>query len=952
MSQSIFDNFGSNSGYIEDMYELFLKDPKLVGPSWSDYFSRLATQTKQSSAINLEEIPDVVVSSGSNGTSNIKEITKIAYNPSLATGSKTNYQSPSSDLDGLQERIYRMVSAFRNRGHLRATINPLTKGVNKLPVSEDVNPEYYNFTDEQLNSIRPCAGFKGNEQMRLADLVVEIEKAYCGYIGFEIGHLHVQEERLWLQQKIEKRLEQGVYKLTNEQKINHLKKIVNAEAFEAELHKKYIGQKRFSLQGGETVIPLINTILDEAAQSDIKEAVLGMAHRGRLNILRNVLGKSLADIFSEFEDQNIFTALGSGDVKYHLGYEGKYKSINGGVVGLTLAPNPSHLEFVYPVVEGIVRAKQDLEYNRNRSAALGIILHGDAAFIGQGIVTEALNMTAVDAHHNGGSIHVVINNQVGFTTSPDESRSSVYCTDFAKAIQAPIFHINGDNVEAACWAAKTAVEFSERYGRDVVLDLYCFRKYGHNEGDDPSYTQPILYSGIKDKKLISEIYSEQLEKEGVIKEGFVKELFEEYAAMFSSVDKQGEKVEKVLGEACSVIGKIIEATPLTKASKENLEKVANTLTDLPADFTIHPKLKKIIDKRVATLTDGENNIDWGFAEGLAFGTLVLDNINVRLCGQDCGRGTFSQRHLELTDYKTGEAFLPFDVLRDNDKSAHFEVFNSILSESAVLAYEFGYSVFAKDRSLVLWEAQFGDFANGAQVIIDQFISSSEQKWNQLSGLTMLLPHGYEGQGPEHSSARLERYLQACADGNMRVCVPSNASQHFHLMRLQGLTKVTRPLIVMTPKSLLRAPKANASLEDLTTGRFKQVIRDKTNKKHKNLLLLSGKVYYDVKDYLEEKEVTNLEIIRVEQLYPFPRLELTEALKKDYPDFKFENIFWLQEEPKNMGGFSFIEPYLREFFSSDIKYIGRDKSASTATGSGKRHALETERFLGELVDSIS
>lgn len=951
MSDNIFSNFGPNSGYIQEMYELYLKDPKLVGPSWTNYFSKFSDDVVNLNAVAKSEASLKGNQVSINGSQSNTDLRRIEYNPSNGANSKTNYSAPSSDTDALQERIYRMVSAYRNRGHLKAKINPLAHGVNEIPKSEDIYSSYYNFTEEQLNSSYPCAGFNGNFEMLLGDLVNELEDVYAGNIGFEISHLHSQEERLWLQKQIEGRLDHGSYILSKELKLKHLKKIVDAEAFEAELHKKYIGHKRFSLQGGETLIPLINTVLEESAEIGIKEAVFGMAHRGRLNILRNVLGKPLADIFSEFEDQNIFTALGSGDVKYHLGYEGVYESVSGKSISLSLAPNPSHLEFVYPVVEGMVRAKQDLKYGRDRGSVVGVILHGDAAFIGQGVVAETLNMVNVDANYNGGSVHIVINNQIGFTTGPDQSRSSVYCTDFAKAIQAPIFHINGDNVEAACWAAKTAVEFSKRYGRDVVMDLYCFRKYGHNEGDDPSYTQPILYSGIKKKKQISEIYGEQLKEEGVIEEGSLQKMFSEYSDMFNAVDKEAELGEKVLGEACSVIGKIVEATPLTYTSEENLTKVANSLINYSNDFNVHPKLKKILEKRVATLSDGESNIDWGFAEGLAFGTLLLDNVNIRLNGQDSGRGTFSQRHLALTDNETGEMYFPFDTL--NETEAKFEVFNSVLSEAAVLGYEFGYSVVSREKSLVLWEAQFGDFSNGAQVIFDQFISSSEQKWNQLCGLTLLLPHGYEGQGPEHSSARLERYLQTCADGNMRVCVPSNASQHFHLMRLQGLTKVTRPLVVMTPKSLLRMPKANASLEDLTTGRFKKVIRDESSKKHKNIVLMSGKVYYDLKNYLDEKEIDEAEIVRVEQLYPFSELELKVALEEDYPDLQqFEKIIWLQEEPKNMGSWSFIRPYLKDFFGKDIQYIGRSESASTATGSAKRHALETEKFLNEVVKSIT
>lgn len=919
-----FSEFGSNSGYIKDLYELYLKDSKSVPSDWAEYFSRF-----------------------SNGGGTQASVT----NGQSYTNGSANYQSAgqqeSQAVDAvLQEKIYRMVSAFRNRGHLKANINPLSQGVAKIPSSDDINIDYYGFAESDLGKTFPCAGFKGAEQLPLSELIRDIEDAYCSYIGFEIGHLFSQEERLWLQLKIEQRLEHGHYKLSTEQKLEHLKKIVEAEAFEAELHKKFIGQKRFSLQGGETLIPLIYTVLEEAGTKGIKEAVLGMAHRGRLNVLRNVLGKPLNEIFSEFLDDNLFSVLGSGDVKYHMGFEGPFVNSKGDKIKLSLAPNPSHLEFVYPVVEGMVRAKQDLDYDRDRGSVLSVILHGDAAFIGQGVVTETLNMAGVRSFHNGGTIHIVINNQVGFTTNPEDSRTSVYCTDFAKAIQAPIFHINGDSVDAACWAAATAVEFSKTFGRDVVLDLYCYRKYGHNEGDDPSFTQPLLYAGIKDKPAVSTIYAEHLKAEGLINDQDLQKMFSDYSEYFANSNKPSSARGRILGEACPTHGRIKEKPPVTCVSDERLREIANTLINYPENFTVHPKLSKILEKRVSSL-DESQAIDWGFAEGLAFGSLVQEGINVRLTGQDCGRGTFSQRHLMLIDNDTAVPYFPYTQLKNKYK-ARFEVYNSTLSESSVLGYEFGYSTVAKERSLVLWEAQFGDFVNGAQVIIDQFISSSEQKWSQHSAVTLLLPHGYEGQGPEHSSARIERILQLCADGNMTVALPSCAAQHFHLLRKHALTKICRPLVVFTPKSLLRATHANADREDLVSGQFNPIIVDESTNKTKHVVFLAGKVYYDVKKKLEDIKAKNVMVIRVEQLYPLAEAEIKKALK----GIEAKNYIWLQEEPKNMGSWTYIESQLRELVGSDVQYVGRVASASTATGSGKSHVKETNRFLKQLEDIIN
>ena len=667
------------------------------------------------------------------------------------------YDAPAQDA-AVQERVSRMISAYRGRGHFRAKINPLTQGVMPLPEVEDIHVEFYHFTPEQRERSYNCSGLGLRHAMKLSDLIDELERVYCGAIGFEFTHLLNQKERLWLQEKIEGRFQNG-YRLNREQKLHRLQKAIEAEAFESELHRKYVGHKRFSLQGVETVIPMLDMMLEEAAIEGVDKVILGMSHRGRLNVLANILGKTLVEVFSEFEDQSIHSALGSGDVKYHMGYQSTYTDINGRSLELMLAPNPSHLEFINPVVEGVARAYQDFEYDRDRKVVLPVLLHGDAAFAGQGVVFETINMSRVEGYTTGGTVHIVVNNQIGFTTDPEDSRSTTYCTDMAKSVQAPVFHVNGEDVEAACWAMKTALDFRNRYGRDVIIDLYGYRKYGHNEGDDPSFTQPVIYGEIKSKQTIATLYAEQLKAEGTVQDED-KQYWQDFKERFEAAHEE-IKGQVPYGEACAVHGRFVYPDPETGVELSRLQQVAQTLVTFPDGFTPHPKLQKILEKRAATL-DAGSGIDWGFAESLAFGSLVQDEISVRLSGQDCGRGTFSQRHLALNDYQGHGKYYPLKSLEDGGHGS-FEVVNSTLSEAGVVGFEFGYST-VKERSLVLWEAQFGDFANGAQVHIDQFIAGSEAKWGQTAGVVLLLPHGYEGQGPEHSSARLERYLQLCAEG--------------------------------------------------------------------------------------------------------------------------------------------------------------------------------------------
>lgn len=932
--------FGANSGYVEELYALYKDDPALVGDTWANYFIKLDNELVANGEHRQisENGHQVTTTKVTNGHSSFQSPV-----PSIGEVTRENIKSVVDNR--LQDKVYRLINTFRSFGHLKARINPLSKGVMSLPQSEDLDPMFFGFTDSDMESEVSCDGFQSKSRMELRTLIEELRRVYCGSVGFEFNHLLSEEERNWLQSRIESRFAHG-YGLSTDLKLRKLKVLVEAETFEAELHKKYVGHKRFSLEGGETLLPVLDTALDEASQRGVKEAVLGMAHRGRLNVLVHTAGKPLEDVFNEFEDQSIYSALGSGDVKYHLGYESIFNGSRGQELKVSLACNPSHLEFVDPVLEGMVRAKQDLKYDGERLSVLPILMHGDAAVIGQGVVYETLNLSQVGGYRTGGTLHIVINNQIGFTTNPEESRSSVYCTDMAKGFQIPIFHVNAEDVEAACWVTRLALEFRQRYQRDVFVDIYCWRKYGHNEGDDPSFTQPLSYSEIKSKPSLAKTYSLKLKEEGIIDQSGIDRYYTEYKQRFENA--QNRKIPKVQGEACPVHGRLRVPTPDTGVEKKVLERVASTLLDYPENFVIHPKLKQILEKRVLSLTEG-SGIDWGFAEALAYGSLMLQGVNIRLSGQDSGRGTFSHRHLALNNYEKPETYLPLSQLEEQVGVGCFEVYNSTLSEAGVLGFEYGYSLDAK-KSLVLWEGQFGDFANGAQVHIDQFIASGEAKWHQLSGVVMLLPHGYEGQGPEHSSARLERFLQLCGEGNMVVCYPSTAAQNFHLLRRQGVMEIKRPLVVMTPKSLLRLPDATSKINELVSGRFETVLEDDigTKDKEAHVVMVAGKIYYDLIGELRKSPKGRIKVLRIEQLYPFPQFEIKKLLK----DIKIKSIIWAQEEPQNMGAWSYIEPYIRGKLESSPIYVGRAVAASPATGSGKAHAREQSTIVREVLAHVS
>lgn len=914
-------DLGPNSGYIKDLYELYQQDPSLVGDSWQRFFAGLENGSTAMS------VPATGEHNGA--TQHSRQQASLA-------------EDPLSGSD-VEIRAALLLDAFRRQGHYRAKINPLSRGVLALPRADEIDSalkDVSRFFDREVTAPKNFGG----DTVKFAALAQSFETTYCSTIGFEYSHLRSLKEREYLEERIEGKFPKRL-NFSHQERREILKKIIAAEYFCVELHRRYVGHKRFSIQGGETTIPMIDHIINRSAALGAKEIVLGMAHRGRLNVLRNIMGKPIPEILAEFEDQSIFSVMGSGDVKYHMGYESLRETLDGSLK-LYLAPNPSHLEFVNPVVEGIVRARQDLNYQGERNSVLPVLIHGDAAFIGQGIVFETLNLGGVLGYSTGGTIHLVINNQIGFTSTPEEARSTTYCSDVAKGFDMPVFHVNCEDVEGSIWASNLALEFRQTFGKDVVLDLYCFRKYGHNEGDDPSFTQPVMYSEIKNKKTITEVYGEQLISAGELTRDELDGLILEYRNSFGEAyDKKGARL---LGETCSVHGMLRVRTPETGVPHATLEKVSKRLITYPDNFVPHPKLQQILEKRAETLKT-DSGIDWGLAEALAFGALLLKGHPVRLSGQDCGRGTFSQRHLTLNHFETDEQFVPLSLLKDGGTAAPFEVYNSILSEAAVMGFEFGYSSSAP-KSLVLWEGQFGDFANGAQVIIDQFIASSEAKWHTLSGVVLLLPHGYEGQGPEHSSARLERYLQLCGDGNMVVCSPSTPAQYFHLLMRQGIMELKRPLIVMTPKSLLRHPEATSKNSQLTSGQFQTIIEDDfgSKKSSQKIVLCTGKVYYDLLPHLRKLKSESVKVIRVEQLYPFPQFELKKALKES----KEKSCIWVQEEPMNMGAWTYMEPYIRGKLELEPKYVGRPVSASTATGSSKRHAAEQEKIVSEMLAHFS
>ena len=862
-----------------------------------------------------------------------------------------------------QARVMELINAYRVRGHLTADVDPL----HAMPLlyHPELDIETYGLTIWDLDRIFITGGLGGTETATLREILDILQRAYCGKVGTEYRHIQSKEEKLWLREEIRREFVHPE-PIDIDIKKRILWKLISAEQFERFLNTKFLGQKRFSIEGCETIIPLLDQLIDRAGDHGIEQITMGMAHRGRLNVLANVIGHFCERIFTSFEGSiHPNFPADEGDVKYHQGAQGERETPAGNKVHLRLSPNPSHLEAVDPVVEGMTRATQDamndgaLTNDEARNRALPVLLHGDAAFAGQGIVMETLQLAQLHGYRTGGTIHIIINNQIGFTTSPESGRSSIYSTDVARMTQSPIFHINGDDPEAAYRTMRIALDYRQTFHKDVVLDVVGFRRLGHNETDEPSYTQPLMYQRVKEHPGVRAVYANRLIKEGVIDEAGVRQLIDDRILRYEDALARAKKVAAEAKaaftpepEVAEIDGSALVETAVRAAA---VKQIAQQISVVPEGFHLNPKMVSQLARR-AKMGEGSLAMDWAFAEAIAFGSLALEGARVRLSGQDSGRGTFSQRHAVLYDKQTGRAWAPLAEMSSPNSRGHFEVLDSSLSEAGVLGFEYGYSVIATD-ALVMWEAQFGDFNNVAQSIIDQYISSSEDKWKQRSRLTMLLPHGYEGQGPEHSSARLERFLQLCAANNLCVCYPSTPAQYFHLLRRQIREGFERPLIVMTPKSLLRLPAAGSSVAQITSGGFQPVIDD-VNAGDANgverIVFCSGKVFYDLsearkKDRGSSSTVTEdsdgVAIVRVEQFYPFPLSAITQTIAK-YANVK--DLIWCQEEPKNMGAWTFMEGKFEDLVPGGdrLRYVGRAESASPATGNYSVHMQEQEKLVRE------
>jgi multifunctional 2-oxoglutarate metabolism enzyme len=837
---------------------------------------------------------------------------------------------------GKPARVIELIHAYRVRGHLMADTNPLEFELRRHP---DLDVVTHGLTLWDLDREFPTGGFGGQPLMKLREILGVLRDSYCRTIGIEYMHIQDPEQRKWLQDRVER----SHASPDRQEQLRILGKLNQAEAFETFLQTKFVGQKRFSLEGGESVIPLLDAVVSEAAHDDMEEVVVGMAHRGRLNVLANIVGKSFGQIFSEFEGNlDPRTAHGSGDVKYHLGAEGTYTALDGETVKVTLTSNPSHLETVDPVVEGIARAKQDV-INRGEDGftVLPILIHGDAAFAGQGVVAETLNLSQLRGYRTGGSVHVVINNQVGFTTSPASARSSVYSTDVARMIQAPIFHVNGDDPEAVVRVAELAYDFRQAFKKDVVIDMLCYRRRGHSEVDEPSFTQPVMYDLIDAKRSVRKLYTESLIGRGDITVEEAEAALRDYQGQLERVFSDSRDMSAAPLEVPAEVP--VETDPETAITPEVLKTIGDAQVSMPAGFTVHPRLMPQLEKRAAMVSDG--GIDWAMGELLAIGSLLLDGHPVRLAGQDTRRGTFGQRHSVIVDRRTGEEYTPLSHLSEDQ--ATFYVYDSLLSEYAAMGFEYGYSV-ARPDVMVAWEAQFGDFANGAQEVIDEFISASEAKWGQRSSLVLLLPHGYEGQGPDHSSARIERYLAMSAEDNWTIAIPSTPANYFHLLRRQTLSGRQKPLVVFTPKSMLRLRTATSMPADFTEGRFQPVIPDPAAPDPAavtKVILCSGKVYYDLVKHRDAGDITNTAIVRVEQVYPLPISEIVAAVSS-YP--AMTDLIWVQEEPANQGTWPYVALNLPEHLAvgTFLRRVSRSASASPAAGSHHQHEIEQAELLDE------
>lgn len=921
---------------IEDLYARYQKDPASVDAQWLPIFEQLKQRGGIASAAS-DQLP-ISASAGA-----------PALLPDESGGRSVIYYPHVEIAIGPDNRIDRLIEAYRIYGHLGAATDPITDAG---PVEPHLlHLENFGFTKQDLSAHFPAHGLFETETAPLLDIINALKATYCDRIGVEYMGIHSKELERWLQDQIEhKRFRQN---LTIDQKqmiLNHLNK---SELFESFIHTKYVGQKRFSLEGAETLIPMLAAMIDTGAAVGIDEYILGMAHRGRLNVLANIFDKSTADIFSEFEEGYIPASVeGSGDVKYHKGFYSEVKTVHGSQVRLTLTPNPSHLESVDPVVEGQTRGRQVARQDEISQVKVApVLIHGDAAISGQGVVYETMQFSKLEGYSTGGTIHFVINNQIGFTTVPKDGRSTNYCTDIAKIFGAPVFHVNAEDPEGCVFATNLAVELRQKFHCDVFIELVCYRKYGHNETDEPGFTQPLEYQSIRKKRPIREIYRDALILQGVLEKSVAEELETEFktALQDSQKSKKIASKEKKISESGTAPQNAGFFQHIqTGVPKEQLQEIANRLCHVPEGFVLHPKIAVLLKERQAMVMAKEGGqsrfIDWGMAELLAYGSLLWNGTSVRLSGQDSCRGTFSHRHALLMDQVKEQGYIPLKHLKAHQ--GRFDVYNSPLSEFGVLGFEFGYSI-AVPEALVLWEAQFGDFSNGAQIIIDQYVSTSEQKWSQKSALTLLLPHGYEGQGPEHSSGRIERFLTLAGDQNMQIVNPTTPAQFFHLLRRQVMQPMKKPLVVFTPKGLLRHPACVSHLSDLTQGSFLEIIDDPhPPKRSRRLVLCSGRIYYDLVVERERQAVEDISIVRIEQLYPLD-IERLKGIVNRCAGLK--ECIWVQEEPSNMGAWNFMRPILRDLLPKEIEltYVGRTRSAVTAAGSHAAHKKEHASILNAL-----
>ncbi|HEB91106.1 MAG TPA: 2-oxoglutarate dehydrogenase E1 component [Deltaproteobacteria bacterium] len=967
------EEFGINAGFVEELHDRYRVDARSVDESWLEAFGdfvdgrEVRDQIRRAAGLPGSEQAEngradqgeMAIGLDRGLAASDRSLSVLDGGPGSSAAGTDRPEGRRTSMDDAMllhvadkhARVLRLIHAYRARGHRVAQSDPLGGQSTYFP---ELDPAHYGFGNEDLDEPFVAGDLPGGSVQTLRQILTRLGKTYCGPIGVEFTHVQDPGRKAWLRELMEE--SQNHPNLDDAERRRILEKLADAEVFESFLHTKFLGQKRFSLEGGESLIPLLDHLVENSPAFGIRELVLGMAHRGRLNVLVNVLGKSYESIFSEFEDSpDVDAPFGSGDVKYHKGFSSDRRVQTGERVHLTLTSNPSHLEAVDPVVEGRAKAKQVRAGDADGESIIPIIIHGDAAFAGQGIVAETLNLSQLVGYCTGGTIHIVVNNQIGYTTTPAEARSTLYCTDVAKMIQVPIFHVNGDHPEAVIHVAKLAMAYRQRFGDDVVIDLVCYRRHGHNEGDEPAFTQPRLYRKIREKKSVETLYLEKLVAGGRISR------------------EEAEKIEERRHAALARALEVIHSRPPgpdepydprgpwagfsrtrpaeevdTTVPAERLVEVANGISRVPSYFNVHPKLRTLLDNRAKAVSAGVG-IDWGTGEALAFGSLVLEGIPVRLSGQDSSRGTFSHRHAVLVDQESGEEYAPLEHIRDTQ--ARFEVYDSLLSEAAVLGFEYGYSL-ADPSTLTLWEAQFGDFANGAQVIIDQFITSAHVKWGRMSGLVMLLPHGYEGQGPEHSSARVERFLQTCAEDSMQVVNCTSSAQYFHVLRRQMLRKYRAPLVIFTPKSLLRHPKMASDIEAFTEGRFQETIDDPIASERpedvKHVIACTGKVYFDLVDERarryagREHEVA---IVRIEELYPWPEAALREIFGR-YSSAQRRT--WCQEEPMNMGAWTFVRDRIQSILGekTGLRYAGRPEAASPAPGSPRVHRAQLQAFLND------